>query len=70
MREIVEGHPNERGCVRICEEGDEILGALLLDPSPLRLRGVDIRCARVVESGGEDGRNLFAQPATTRCSCC
>jgi len=59
MREIVEGHPNERGCVRICEEGDEILGALLLDPSPLRLRGVEIRCARVVECGGEDGRNLF-----------
>ncbi|MHC4952927.1 MAG: hypothetical protein ACYTGZ_03490 [Planctomycetota bacterium] len=59
MREIVEGHPNERGCVRLCEEDGEILGALLLDPSPLRLRGVDVRCARIVETGGEDGRNRF-----------
>ncbi|MHC4848722.1 MAG: hypothetical protein ACYTEG_09740 [Planctomycetota bacterium] len=59
MREIVEGHPDERGCVRICEEGGEILGALLLDPSPLRLRGVDVRCARIVETAGEDGRKHF-----------
>ncbi|MEM8883640.1 MAG: hypothetical protein AAGD14_06220 [Planctomycetota bacterium] len=59
MREIVEGHPEERGCVRICEEGDEILAALLLDPSPLRLRGVDVRCARIVETGAEDGRQRF-----------
>ncbi len=61
MREIVEGHPDERGCVRLCEEDGEILGALLLDPSPLRLRGVEIRCARIVETGGEDGRRLFRE---------
>jgi len=61
MREIVEGHPEERGCVRICEEGGEILGALLLDPSPLRLRGVDVRCVRIVETGGEDGRKRFRE---------
>jgi len=61
MREIVEGHPDERGCVRLCEEDGEILGALLLDPSPLRLRGVDIRCARIVEAGGEDGRKHFRE---------
>jgi hypothetical protein len=59
MREIVEGHPEEKGCVRLCEEDGEILAAVLIDPSPLRLRGVDIRCARIVETGGEDGRSLF-----------
>jgi len=57
--EIVDGHPEERGAVRLCEVDDELVGALLLDPSPLSLRGIDIRCARIIETGGEDGRLRF-----------
>jgi hypothetical protein len=59
MREVVEAHPEERGCVRLCEADGEILGALLIDPSPLRVRDVEVRCARVHETGGEDGRLHF-----------
>jgi len=61
VREIFEGHPEERGAVRLCEVDDELVGALLLDPSPLRLRGVEVRCARLLETGGEDGRRCFRE---------
>lgn len=57
--EVVLGHPEERGAVRLCEVGGELVAALLLDPSPLRLRDVDVRCARILETGGEDGRSHF-----------
>jgi len=56
VHELVSAHPDERGCVRLCESGDEILGAILLDPSPLRIRDVDVPCARIQETPGEDGR--------------
>ena len=61
VREVIEGHPEERGCARICEEGGELLAALLLDPTPLRIRNVDIRCGRILETGGEDGRIHFRE---------
>jgi len=60
VREIVAGHPDERGCVRLCEtESGDLLAALLFDPSPLRIRETDVRCARILETGGEDGRAYF-----------
>jgi len=59
VREIVEAHPEERGCVRLCEAEGELIAALLIDPAPLRIRDVDVRCARLHETGGEDGRTLF-----------
>lgn len=59
VRQIAEAHPQERGSVRICEHGGEILGVLLIDPSPLRIRSVPVRCARILETPGEDGRMLF-----------
>jgi len=61
VREIVDGHPEERGAVRICELGDRIIGGILLDPTPMRVRGVEVRCARVCETGGEDGRQRFRE---------
>ncbi len=61
VREIAEGHPEERGAVRLCEIDGELIGALLLDPTPLRLRGIEIRCARILETGGEDGRRCFRE---------
>jgi len=59
VREIAEGHPDERGAIRLCEVDGELIAALLIDPSPLRLRGVKVRCARILETGGEDGRTHF-----------
>lgn len=59
VREIVEGHPEERGCVRICESDGELVGALLIDPTSIYLRETDVRCARLCETGGEDGRIRF-----------
>ena len=59
VREIIEAHPEERGCVRLCEAEGELIAALLIDPAPLRIRDVDMRCARLHETGGEDGRRLF-----------
>jgi hypothetical protein len=59
VREVVEAHPEERGCVRLCEADDELVGALLIDPSPVRIRDVDVRCARIHETSGEDGRGIF-----------
>jgi len=59
--EIVDGHPEERGAVRICEIDGKIVAALLLDPSPLPVRGLDVRCARILETGGEDGRIRFRE---------
>ena len=60
LTEIVEGHPEERGCVRVCEVDGQILGALLLDPNPIRLRGIAVKCARIVDTGGaQDGRTHF-----------
>lgn len=58
-REILDAHPEERGCIRLLELDGEILAALLFDPRPLRLRGVDVPCARVAETVGEDGRRHF-----------
>jgi hypothetical protein len=57
--EIALGHPEERGAIRLCEVDGELIAALMLDPSPLRLRDVDVPCARILESGGEDGRGRF-----------
>jgi hypothetical protein len=59
VKEIVEGHPEERGAVRICEADGELIGAILLDPTPIRLRDVDVRCIRILETAGEDGRSHF-----------
>jgi hypothetical protein len=59
VREIFDGHPDERGCVRICEVEGEIVAALLIDPTPLTLRGVEVRCARLLDTGAEDGRAYF-----------
>ncbi len=59
VREIAEGHPEERGAVRLCEVDDEIIAAILIDPTPLRVRETNIRCARLVETGGLDGRAEF-----------
>ena len=59
LEEIVEGHPDERGCVRLCELDGHIAGALLLDPNPIRLRGIAVRCARLVDTGCEDGRPYY-----------
>ncbi len=58
---IAETHPEERGCVRLCEVDGELLAALLVDPTPLRIRGVEVRCARLVETAGQDGRRLFRE---------
>jgi len=58
-KEILDAHPEERGCVRLLEVDGEILAALLFDPRPIRLRGLPVPCARVVETGGEDGRPHF-----------
>ncbi len=58
---IAEGHPEERGCVRLCEVDGEILAALLADPTPLRIRGVEVRCMRLVETSGQDGRGRFRE---------
>ncbi|MHC4548684.1 MAG: hypothetical protein ACYTEZ_07885 [Planctomycetota bacterium] len=59
--EVALGHPEERGAVRLCEMDGELVAALILDPSPLRLRDVDVRCARILETGGEDGRRRFRE---------
>jgi len=59
VREIAEGHPEERGAIRLCEVDGELVAALLIDPTPLRVRGVNVRCARILETGGEDGRAHF-----------
>ncbi|MHC4934529.1 MAG: hypothetical protein ACYTGV_20345 [Planctomycetota bacterium] len=59
VREVAEAHPEERGCVRLCEADEELVGALLIDPSPVRIRDVEVRCARVHETAGEDGRAIF-----------
>ena len=59
VREVMEGHPEERGCVRLCESNGEIIGALLIDPSSICLRDTLVRCARLCETGGEDGRIRF-----------
>lgn len=59
VKEIAEGHPEERGAVRLCEADDELIGAILLDPTPLRLRDVEVRCIRILETAGEDGRAHF-----------
>jgi hypothetical protein len=59
--EIVLGHPEERGAIRLCEVDGELVAALMLDPLPLRLRDVDVPCARILESGGEDGRSRFRE---------
>ena len=59
--EVVLGHPEERGAIRLCEVEGELVAALILDPSPLRLRDVDVRCARILETRGEDGRSHFRQ---------
>ena len=61
VREIVDGHPEERGAVRICEIDDRIVGGILLDPTPMRVRGVEVRCARSCETSGEDGRQRFRE---------
>lgn len=58
-RDIALAHPEERGAVRLCELDGEILGALVLDPRPLRLRGVAVPCLRILETAGEDGRRRF-----------
>jgi len=65
VREIVEGHPEERGCVRLCESDGELIGALLIDPSSICLRDTDVRCARLCETGGEDGRIRFRKTGST-----
>jgi len=57
--EVSLGHPEERGAIRLCEVDGELVAALILDPSPLRMRDVDVACARILESGGEDGRSHF-----------
>jgi len=59
VREIVDGHPDEKGCVRVCEIDGEIVAALLIDPTPMTVRGVAVRCARLLETGAEDGRAWF-----------
>ncbi|MFQ5844269.1 MAG: hypothetical protein ACE5JG_04695 [Planctomycetota bacterium] len=58
-RDIREAHPEERGAVRMLEVDGEVLAGLLFDPSPLELRGVPIRTARLVETDGENGRPCF-----------
>lgn len=58
-RDIALAHPEERGAVRLCEIDGELVAALVLDPRPLRLRGVAVPCLRIVETAGEDGRKRF-----------
>lgn len=58
-RDIALAHPEERGAVRLCEIDGELVAALVLDPRPLRLRGVAVPCLRIVETAGEDGRRCF-----------
>ncbi len=60
-REIAEGHPEERGCIRMLELDGNILAALLFDPRPLAIRGAPVPCARIVETAGEDGRRHFRE---------
>ena len=56
---ILEAHPEERGSVRILEVDGVVRAALLFDPAPLEIRGVEVRCARIVETDGENGRKHF-----------
>jgi len=58
-RDIALAHPEERGAVRLCELDGQLVAALVLDPRPLRLRGVAVPCLRIVETAGEDGRRRF-----------
>jgi len=60
-RDIALAHPEERGAVRLCEIDGSLVAALVLDPRPLRLRGVAVPCLRILETGGEDGRRRFRQ---------
>jgi hypothetical protein len=59
VRDISLAHPEERGALRLCEAGGELIAGLVLDPRPLRVRGVAVPCLRIVETGGEDGRKRF-----------
>jgi hypothetical protein len=65
VREIMEGHPEERGCVRLCEAEGEIVGALLIDPTPILLRDTEVRCARLTDLGQGDGRRRFRDTGAT-----
>ncbi|MCK6461077.1 MAG: hypothetical protein L6Q95_14440 [Planctomycetes bacterium] len=58
-KDIALAHPEERGAVRLCEIDGQLVAALVLDPRPLRLRGVAVPCLRILETGGEDGRRRF-----------
>ena len=58
-KDIAAAHPEERGAVRLCEIDGEMVAALVLDPRPLRLRGIAVPCLRIVETAGEDGRRRF-----------
>ena len=58
---IALGHPEERGAIRLCEVDGELLAVLVIDPMPLRLRDVEVKCARIVETRGEDGRIEFSR---------
>lgn len=58
-REIAEAHPEERGCVRLLEIEGKVLAACFFDPLPLRVRDAAVRCARIHEAQGADGRAIF-----------
>lgn len=60
-REFAESYPDERGCTRILEIDGEAMAAVLFAPAPIQVRGRAVRCARLVEVPGEDGRPHFRE---------